>query len=201
MSLNVLVIPEDFRKDQYVLKPLVEAVMLACGKPRAQVNVCKDPLLGGIYQATNWANIAEIIDQYPMVQLFILLVDRDGEKGRRSALDRLESLASERLGAGRALFAENAWQEIEVWALASQKGLPKDWRWKDVRLEPHPKERYFEPWARRRGLLNEPGEGRTTMGRELRSSYSRVSRICPEVKDLEERIRQWMRETGLLPHP
>lgn len=48
--MNVLVIPEDFRKDQYMLKPIVEAMMKEVGQ-KAKVAVCQNPLLGGIDQA------------------------------------------------------------------------------------------------------------------------------------------------------
>ena len=35
--MNVLIIPEDFRKDQYILKPILEAMLAAVGKPQAKV--------------------------------------------------------------------------------------------------------------------------------------------------------------------
>lgn len=41
--MNVLVIPEDFRKDQYMLKPIIEAMLKAKGK-MVKVRVCQDPL-------------------------------------------------------------------------------------------------------------------------------------------------------------
>ncbi|MCP4692274.1 MAG: hypothetical protein GY859_29790 [Desulfobacterales bacterium] len=42
--MNVLVIPEDFRKDQYMLKPIIDAMMSRAGGV-AKVRVCQDPLL------------------------------------------------------------------------------------------------------------------------------------------------------------
>ncbi len=51
MSFNVLVIPEDFRKDQHILKPVVQAILSAAGKPNATLRVCQNPLLGGTGQA------------------------------------------------------------------------------------------------------------------------------------------------------
>jgi len=59
--MNVLVIPEDFRKDQYMLKPIVMAMMKEVGKPKARVRVCQDPLLGGISEALKWERIEEIM--------------------------------------------------------------------------------------------------------------------------------------------
>ena len=49
--MNVLVIPEDFRKDQYILKRLFRRLFQDLGKPAAHVVVCQDPLLGGIGEA------------------------------------------------------------------------------------------------------------------------------------------------------
>lgn len=191
MSINVLVIPEDFRKDQYILDPVIRRIFREVGKPRARINVCKDPLLGGIDQALDWERISEVIDMYPMVHIFLLIVDRDGKTARRERLNSIETKALEKLGTARTLIGENAWQEIEVWALASQE-LPQSWNWRAIRAEEHPKETYFEPHAASRNLQSEPGEGRTTMGREAALNYQRVRSRCTEdVQSLESRLRLW----------
>lgn len=193
MSLNVLVIPEDFRKDQYVLGPLIRRLFAEIGKPRARVEVCVDPLMGGIAQALDWERLEEVIDMYPIVQIFLLLVDRDGIAGRRDALNALENKAEGKLLQERTMIGENAWQEIEVWALAGQADLPREWNWQEIRAEVHPKESYFEPLARQRGLLDEPGEGRTTMGREAAQNYARVRSRCKEdIQALEVRLKAWL---------
>lgn len=196
--MNVLIIPEDFRKDQYILKPIVVRMLKAADIHAAKVRVCIDPLLGGVGEALKWERISEVIDMHPMVQVFLLIVDRDGKLGRRASLDSLEEKANERLnkqagrGADRRFFAENAWQEIEVWALAGIADLPKHWKWRDVRDEPNPKEEYFEKFAAQRGLLNEPGQGRTTLGREAAKNYARIRSLCSEdVANLEGRIKNW----------
>ncbi len=190
--MNVFVIPEDFRKDQYILIPLVEALMATVGKPRARVRVCMDPLLGSVDQALSWPRIKEIVERYPMVDLFLVCVDRDGEKGRRESLDHLEREAEKILG-GRKLFGENAWQELEVWLLAGHD-LPAKWSWKKIRQELHPKETYYLPFAERQGVLEEPAEGRKTLARQAAARYSRIRQLCPEdVAVLEQRIRDWLR--------
>src|SRR5437016_7508355 len=89
-ELNVLVIPEDFRLDQYILQPLIEAMMAAVGKPRAKVQILTDPLLGSVSAAMSWSNLEAIFDRYGMVDIFVLVVDRDLDPNRRLALDRLE---------------------------------------------------------------------------------------------------------------
>lgn len=43
--MNVLVIPEDFVKDQYVLKPIISAMLRELVNKTAKVRVCQDPRL------------------------------------------------------------------------------------------------------------------------------------------------------------
>ena len=188
--MNVLVIPEDFRKDQYMLKPIVAAMLNWVGVS-ARVEVCQDPLLGGVTEALKWERIKEIIEQYSWkVQLFLLCVDRDSDPHRRSALDNLEQKASQVLPASKRLLAENAWQEIEVWVLAGHD-LPNQWEWTAIRAERDAKETYYLPFARSRGMLDTPGEGRRRLAKEAAQRYSRMRQLCPEdVGALEERIRE-----------
>jgi hypothetical protein len=190
--MNVLIVPEDFREDQYILKPVIERMFREIGKPRANIQVCLDPPLGGVEQALRWERIRDVIEMYPMVDVFLLVVDRDGVAGRRVALDRLEVQARELLGPDRVLLAEQAWQEVEVWALAGQE-LPKEWSWAEIRAEVHPKEAYFIPLAERRGLTAEPGEGRATLGREAAANYKRlVSRCRSDIVNLQNRLSEWL---------
>jgi hypothetical protein len=192
--MNVLVIPEDFRKDQYLLRPIVQAMLQSLGRPSATVRVLTDPLLGGIARALSWSQIDGILTRYRgMVDLFLLVVDRDGDAARRDSLDRLEQLARPGLAADRLLLAENAWQEIEVWGLAGQQNLPGGWNWADIRAEPNPKEVYFMKLCLLRGLLDEPGQGRRTIGREAAARYGRVRQLCPEdVEALHDRVRAFI---------
>lgn len=187
--MNVLIIPEDFTNDQYILTPIVEAMLAYLGKRRATVRVCMAPRLRGIDQALRWERIQEILDRYQgMVNLFLHIVDRDGESTRRAVLDNLEQRARAHLPPGRQFFSEHAWQEVEVWALAGVDLLP-DWRWQDIRNERDSKEKYFVPLARQRGLLDGPGEGRRHLGREAAGRYDRVRQLCPEdVAALEARV-------------
>lgn len=191
--MNVLVIPEDFRKDQYMLKPIIKAMLKKVGKPKATVRVCQDPLLGGIDQALKWERIEEILNRYKgMVNLFVLCVDRDGQEGRKVKLQTIEQQAANILSSDRSLFTTNAWQEIEVWVLAGHD-LPSDWNWQEIRQEVNPKETYFLPFAQGRHLLDEPGEGRKTLAEEAAQRYPRISQLCPEdVAHLQTRIGDWI---------
>jgi len=189
--MKVLVIPEDFRKDQYILKPIIEAMFQTIGLRRANVRVCQDPLLGGISQALKWERISEILDLYrSYVDVFLLIVDRDGEPGRRVALDNLEQKAKEHLAAGRFFLAENAWQEVEVWIMAGHD-LPKGWAWRDIRQERDSKEAFFLPFAKERNQLDGPGQGRKTLAQQAAANYRRVRALCPEdIAALEERLKE-----------
>lgn len=191
MSTRVLVIPEDFRKDQYVLKPLVVAMLGDLGRPNVQVRVCTDPLLRGVDQALSREYLAEIFGRYGgMVDLFVLCVDRDCEPHRCDVLRDRERWARDQYDA--ALIGENAWQEIEVWVLAGHD-LPSEWVWAEVRRERDPKEMYFLPFAQRRGFLETPGEGRKVLAEEAARRFSRVKHLCPEdVAVLVSAVGRWL---------
>ncbi|MDD9992990.1 MAG: hypothetical protein OXP75_14430 [Rhodospirillales bacterium] len=186
--MNVLIIPEDFRKDQYLLEPLFKRLFHAIGRGSAKVRVCRDPLLGGVGEALKIARIREVVRQHRgMTDLFILCVDRDGVQGRRGRLNQIEA----KFGNGCAFLAENAWEEIETWTLAGLR-LPRNWNWADVRAEVHVKERYFNVLAEERGLADGPGSGRKALGEEAASNVRRIRAIrqkCPEDFDnLAQRI-------------
>jgi hypothetical protein len=197
LSFNVLVIPEDFRRDEPLLKPIVERMLEACGR-KARVRVCKDPLLGGVGEALKSHRIQEVLDRYRgSVHLFLLVVDRDGLPDRRNRLTKLEEEARKILGPDRHLLAENAWQEVEAWILAGMKDLPKSWKWNAVRAEAQVKETYFEPYVRQRGLAGAPFGGRQRLGQEAAANYDRIRKLCPEdVAALEERIRRLSPDLG-----
>ena len=174
--MRVLVIPEDFRNDQYLLKPLFERLFRSIGKARARVRVCQDPLLGGVDEALKSERIREIVDQHAgMTDIFILCIDRDGNRGRRTRLDQIEA----EFGNSRTFLAENAWEEIETWALAGLD-LPKAWRWAEVRAEVHVKERYFDVLADERGVADGPDRGRKALGDEAARNIPAIRRKCPE---------------------
>ena len=186
--MNVLVIPEDFRKDQYLLKPLFKRFFTAIGKGSAKVQVCRDPLLGGVGEALKIARIREVVKQHRgMTDLFILCVDRDGLQSRRTRLNQIEA----KFGNSCAFLAENAWEEIETWTLAGLR-LPGNWNWADVRAEVHVKERYFDVLAEERGVADGPGGGRKALGEEAANSVRRIRAIrqrCPDDFDaLAQRI-------------
>ncbi len=174
--MNILIIPEDFRKDQYILKPLFSRLLRSIGKPRVRVDVCRDPLLGGVGEALKRERIAEVVEKHGgMTNIFILCIDRDGDTNRRQRLNHIE----EEFGNTRIFLAENAWEEIETWVLAGLD-LPRDWQWSDVRAEIQVKETYFEPLVARHNLSDAPGGGRKPLGEEASRRIGAIRQKCRE---------------------
>jgi hypothetical protein len=182
--VKVLVIPEDPALDQYILKPVVERIFADFGKsPR--VTILPKPRLRGVAQALKASILADIVATYPMNDLFLVLVDRDGEEAR-SAI----ATAREREHSGR-LFVCLAIEEIEVWMLAiHSQTLGISWR--DIRAEIHPKERFAHPFLEERAPKLALGGGRPWAMRELGGQWRGVLDRCPELKDLKQRIETWL---------
>ncbi len=189
MSFSVLVIPEDPTKDQYILAPLFTALMAAVGKQNARVRVMTDPATQGVDQVLDAEFLRAVVRRYPMVDMFVLALDRDGKSGREASIRHHAEGARAHLPSGSAFLGTCAHQEVEVWCLAGVQGLPREWRWADVRAEPHAKERYYEPYAAQRGLLDAPGDGREQLGREAAGRYRSIINRCPELSDLEAEVR------------
>ncbi|MBF0332396.1 MAG: hypothetical protein HQL40_01965 [Alphaproteobacteria bacterium] len=191
--MNILVIPEDFRKDQYLLRPLFDRLLISIGKKNARVRVCQDPLLGGIRESLNMERLQEIVERYrSMIQIFILCVDRDCVTQRRQQLDRIES----QFGSDRIFLAENAWEELETWTLAGLD-LPGDWRWSDIRADGSVKERYFDALATMRAVADGPGGGRKVLGEEGARRVDVIRRKCAEdFGSLATRLEKVIRGAG-----
>jgi hypothetical protein len=195
--MNVLVIPEDSRRDKDLLKPMVEALLKEAGRGRSRVRICEDPVLGGVGEALKWERIRTILDRYrSSVDLFLLIVDRDGapNQGRRQVLNDLERKSLDLLEHQSRLLGEHAIEEVEVWVLAGLK-LPAEWSWREVRTHPHPKEAYFQPMLETL-RKSRPGRMLETMAREelARESAGNIKRccsLCPEdLGNLLQRIRE-----------
>ena len=181
----MLVIPEDFRRDQYILGPLFSRLLRTYDRPSVHILICRDPLLGGVGEALKSERIASILEKYGgMIDIFILCVDRDGQVGRRQRLDQIESEFQPKC----VFLSENAWEEIETWVLAGLD-LPGEWRWQVVRKEVHVKEQYFEPLANQRGLADSLGGGRKVLGEEASRRIQAIRQKCREDFDaLAQRI-------------
>jgi len=189
MSFNVLIIPEDFTKDEHILKPFIEEVLREAGRPKAVVRVCRDPNFQGISECLKVERLRnEVVRRYPMVNLFLLIVDADGKAGRADALDHVVSQMKGDLD-GRTFFAEMARQEVEILLLAGHV-LSPGWSWGDIRSDPDVKNTYFRELVKREGTENQPHQGRKVLMRTAMRNWSRIkSRCVEETTGLASRIR------------
>ncbi len=185
--MRVLIIPEDPTLDRHVLKPVVERVFRDLGR-KARVEVLTDPHLSGVEQALDPEVISEVIEDHPMVDLFILAVDRDCDRfgNTRRAGARVKEHD------GR-LLAVLAREELEVWPLALHR-KELDAAWGEIRKECDPKEAYWDPFVKRMGWLGTVGRGRKRAMRELGRNWRGFLDVCDEVRELEEAIEGWMQD-------
>ncbi len=189
--MKVLVIPEDPTYDQYILKPIVERIFRDLGRT-ARVWVLQNPRLSSVSQALDATTLAEIVDRHPMVDLFLVLVDRDGDAVGRPARAR----AREDAHPGR-LFVCLAVEEVEVWMLAIHRDKLSE-PWNDVRAEHHPKERFADPFLNKHAPKLGPGAGRKWAMRGLGPKWQGVLGVCPELADLLQRLADRLSEASAL---
>jgi hypothetical protein len=166
------------------------ALLAEVGKPNASVRMCTDPVVRGANQVLNPSIIEDVVITNPQVDLYILVVDRDGDDRDKSGqLRARETEAEQLLRETQHLLGSQAHQEVEVWLLAAQNDLPAAWTWTDVRSDPDAKEVYFEPYANQNGFDGgDNAMGREVLGRSVSGNYTRVRQLCGEVENLEGRV-------------
>jgi hypothetical protein len=189
--VNVLVIPEDHTKDWLILEPILQTMMKKVGKATAKLRVNQEGCKG-VSAVTAWDFILSTIEERrQVIDLFLLIVDRDGVESRAHSLASIEEKAQRLLSSqGKTLFAECACQEVEAWIIAGHEHLPKGWKWQEIQEAPDVKELYYLPFARAKGMLERPHEGRGGLARQ--ADYKRIQSRCLELRRLEERIREWL---------
>ena len=182
--MKVLVIPEDPTLDQYILKPIVGRIFADLGKsPR--IEVLSSPRLRGVAQALDSTILADIVETFRMFDLFLVLVDRDGDMGRAGVARQREAEHEGRLLVCLAI------EEVEVWMLAAHRetiGFP----WSEVRAEIHPKERFARPFLAENAPKLDPGAGRVWAMRDLGARWRGIVQCCPEIQDLKTKIASWL---------
>jgi hypothetical protein len=180
-----MIIPEDPALDQYILKPVVEAIFSEVNRV-ASVKVLQNPRLRSVEQALEPTQLISIINSYRQEDLFLLLVDRDCDQNR---INRIKARELEAENIGKLVIGCLAIEEVEMWALAIyQNQLPAPWQ--EMRKECHPKEAYFNLLVTQLALQNDVGRGRKHLMKSLSGQYSRLLRLCPEIVELRDRIRQ-----------
>ncbi len=182
--MKVLIIPEDPTLDAHILSPIIERLFEELGRT-ARIEVLQDPHLEGIDQALKPEMVKRIVDENPMVELFLLIVDRDCNRFQNEA----RAAAREQDHPGR-LLACVAFEEVEVWMLALHREALGE-RWGAIRSECDPKELYAEPFLREQGWLSQVGKGRKRAMRGLAAQWKSLLTMCPELARLRERLQDW----------
>lgn len=78
--------------------------------------------------------------------------------------------------------------EVEAWMLAGHTG-DLTINWSKVTGHERFKEEVFVPFMDKHGFPNLPGQGREKLTKMTLSNYSGLKQRCPEIADLEARIR------------
>lgn len=178
--MKVLVIPEDPMLDQYILKPVVERLFADLGRA-VRVNVLWNPRLRSVNQALDSPVVRDIVGIYSMIDLFLLIVDRDADEHRA---ERARMRETEHPGR---LLACLAVEEVEVWMLALHRDLlPSPWA--EIRRERDPKERFAHPFLAAYAPKLDAGQGRKWAMRNLSARWKGLLDVCPEIAELKMRI-------------
>ena len=189
MGFKVSVICEDHTLDQFVVRPVMAALLAYIGKPNAQVRVVTSPRIHGYEDLLR--QVCELVDRWAIISdVVILAVDTDCEDGNTRPRNKPLSLANalrecERTENVVVVFAR---QEIEVWALwgiRSQLGVP----WAEVLDDCDPKEAFFEPQVTDADR-GRPDRGRTRLvASSLIAGWQSIKSGCEELAQLEIDIR------------
>ena len=187
MSFNVLFVPEDSIHNGYILRPLIERMLARCGKPDANVVPPKGPRPQG-YEHAKALVRTRYLDLYRHMDLLLFLPDSDGRGLSRDA--ELRTLEEEAHRQGIRLLCCAAKEEVEAWLLAGHRERLEGMRWQEIRADPSVKENVFTPFLKKYGDPKAPGKGRERLMLETLRGYDALLQLCPELADLERRIRE-----------
>ena len=178
--MKILVIPEDPMLDQYILKPVMERLFADLGLA-ARVTVLWNPRLRSVDQALNPSVVRDIVATYSMIDLFLIIVDRDADEHRATRAHTREIEHPGRLLVCLAV------EEVEVWMLAlHRERLPSPWA--EIRGERDPKERFAYPFLAAHAPKLDAGQGRKWAMRDLGARWKGLLDVCPEIAELKARI-------------
>jgi hypothetical protein len=186
--MKALIILEDHTLDRYIAKPVVERILRDLQRS-AQIDVVSHPRIRGVNQALSARTVDQVVRLNPMVDLFLIIVDRDCDEQR--AAGPLAARLRTVVAGGRIILGCLAIEEIEVWALALHRREIRA-QWEHIRSECHPKEVYFQPFIERMGWEQSLGRGRQTAMEALRRQWRALKGRCPEIQVLQDQIRQWL---------
>lgn len=185
MSLRVLVIPEDPTHNGYLLRPLAQAIVSDVGRGTARVHVVTNPRLGG-FDAAVRAIREELPSRYGFWDLWLFFPDAD-----RASPAAMSGLETDLAAQGIRLFTCRAEPEVEIYPCAAYlKVLGRPWD--SVRADRRLKEDVFAPLLRKFGDARRAGGGRDLMMEEALRNRTRLYRLCPELRELRERIAKFL---------
>lgn len=191
MSLNVVVVPEDDRLDKYVLEPVMKAVFSHIGRPHARIRVVSNPRPRGIDTVLTPDYVSRVLARYPMADMFIYCLDRDGRDDRDRQLRTVLDTMRRGMQAHQSAEGVLAVEEVEVWCMVTHvSDLPDSWD--TVRQERNPKELYFAPLVEWLLPVPGPGRGRQILGRKAAGNYDLLRLRCPELQQLEQALSQYV---------
>ncbi len=183
MSLRVLVIPEDPTYNGYILKPLVQALVAAAGRPRAVVTVLSNPRMTGFDHAMK-ALREDLPSKYRHFDLWLFMPDADRAKPAAMA-----ALEAELQAKGIRLLVCAAQPEVEIFACVGHRanlGVT----WEEARGHAKFKEQVFEPLLARHGDRRRVGGGRDQLIAASLAKFQALLQLCPELHTLQGRIAQ-----------
>lgn len=181
MSLRVLVIPEDPTHNGHILRPLVQAIVVDCGRVAPNVKILENPRVRG-YQDAVRAIRDSLVDRYGWYDLWLFFPDAD--LGKTETMERLESdLEAHNIQ----LICSPAVPEVEIYACAGFRGDMSD-AWNEARKNPRFKEEVFEPLLAVHGDATRPGGGRDLMVKKSLRNLPTLYQLCPELVCLRDRI-------------
>jgi hypothetical protein len=188
MSFKVAIACEDHTWDQYIVRPIVTALLNNLGKPKARIEVINDPRSTGINVLL--AQVEAILAKWgSVVDVVLFAVDLDCLDGRDGRGDRLQAL-SERVAAASAFAAKAvlvaAIQELEVWALwGCRADLPP---WAEVRSSCDPKETFFEPLITQADRKSPDGGRARMVSASLANGVPSLLQGCTELAELRDAL-------------
>jgi hypothetical protein len=197
MSFNVAVVCEDHTNDQYILRPLISAVLNHLGKPDGRVRIVSSPRIRGFDNLL--AHVCDVVKRYsPLVDIVLVCFDLDGHDGAHGHPDkRARVLNALRRCPSPSTVVVGAHQEVEVWALwGSRQQLSKPWR--TVRKEVHVKENYFDPLLTPADRLRADGGRTRLMAATLAAGIGSLVQAHPELGELVEGIRRAIEPPGVV---
>ena len=184
--MKVGILCEDHSTDRYILKPILEELMARAGRPRARVYSLDllDPVIKvecrGPEAALSQSVVEFAVRSNCMIDLFILVVDRDCDRQKNS------SRAEERAAENTALVHCLAVEEIEVWMLALHRIDPE---LAAIQADRDLKAAYAWPFLASRGWAR--GIGVKPAMKSCRERFGRLIQLCPEVADLGRVIQDF----------